>query len=102
APARAGAAPRFVAGGFGGRRRPARPRSPDPLLRRVPRPGSGPLAAAPARRGLLPRLLLALPPPRWAAGALVARAGGGPPPPGGRAHRPAGVDPRVARHPGRP
>ena len=32
------------------------PRPADPLLRRVPRPGAGALAAAPAGRGVLPRL----------------------------------------------
>ncbi len=56
-----------------GRRR-AGPRPADPVLRGVPRPGPGPLAAAPARRGVLPRVLRAVPPAGRAARPLDARA----------------------------
>ena len=82
-------------------RRPARPRRADPVLRRVPRPGLRPLAAAPPRRGILSRVLRLVPPAggppdRWLRG--LAR---GARPPGGRGDRPAGIDPRIARAPRR-
>ncbi len=79
------------------RHRRAGARRADPVLRGVPRPGYGPLAAAPARGGLLPRLLLAVPPAGRAAGRLDARSRPRARPargPGGRAAR---FDPGIAR-----
>ena len=75
AAAAAGPPPRPAARGDRRGRRPARPRAADPVLRGVPGPGAGPLAAARPRRGLLPRLLPLLPPAVRAAGPLDARAG---------------------------
>ena len=98
AAAAAGPPPRPAARGDRGRRRPARPRPADPVLRRVPRPGVAHWPLPGPRRGVLPvasarcTASRAGPPDRWLRG-LAAGAG----PAGGRAGRPAGVDPRVAR-----
>src|SRR6516165_4589483 len=72
APAAAASTPGPAPASGEGRRRPAGSRRADPLLRGVPGPGPGPLAAPPARRGVLPRLLRAVPPAARDAGPLVA------------------------------
>ena len=102
AAAAAGPPPRPAAAGDRGGHRPAGPRRADPVLRRVPRPGLRPLAAAPARRGVLSApsarctASRAASPDRWLRGLAEEL---------GRLederHRPAGIDPRVARRPRR-
>src|SRR5262249_61234032 len=65
-PRRAGAAlgppPRPARAGEWGRYRPVGTPDPDPLLRRVPRPGDRPVAATGPGPRFLPRVLLGLPP----------------------------------------
>src|SRR5208283_1346718 len=75
----------------------ARRRSADPVQRRVPRSGFRPLGVAPARRGVLPRLLLLVPPALGTAGPLDARACRRGWPPAGRGDRTAGIGPGITQ-----
>ena len=62
----AGSAPRPAPRGHRGRHRPARPRRADPVLRRLPGPGPGPLGRCPGGAGVLPGVLRPVPPGRAA------------------------------------